>query len=627
MARCIRARPGGKPRHHSIVAAACRKQPGRNHFVATLNVAKGPNVRRMRVCSVGLGSCREFSMSETNQKGENSIAADAWTNKVDRRLSIGQVLHWAEDLSTRKVQDAVYRFIQQAPGNLAYNAQYKLVKLGCQQHPMIGQRILKLLLERFPEIIKTPHAANMLLDVVTAWRFFETRLDSTYGRKMSNKCCLQFAELGVEKDTRICSIMISNYLDTEATVHQAFEVLEEMQNDGIPYDERTFRQFMRKLCWYNRDIEAAYRIIYEMEIRGVQRTLMTYETLFSLLADLGSPDSVDEAWERMTEEGVSPKMETYALIIRCISKTSRPGTACKDGMKYFELLLKDKAVTEDFDSKVLEALLFCASRDKNYDKSLEFCNWWENLGHGQMLTPTAWGAFLLCASQQSNLNKLNDALEKFERIQTTDDSEKQLHHRTYHYYMDLVYKIDQVRHEMGIGDEPNLKKYQDLYATLFKSGKLSESGYRNHYCFLNKHTSFTFQLGLDFFLKNFKFSTDSKVALKPKLSKHLKFLNLSIRYDEYKAYMDPEMEERIIKWLDDNYLGYNEYEYNLPTDGFLRKAGTKISVLWQDILMYQMKHQGFPTGICMGLERKPKKVGRLTNILKNIVQENREKNN
>ena len=129
MARCIRARPGGKPRHHSIVAAACRKQPGRNHFVATLNVAKGPNVRRMRVCSVGLGSCREFSMSETNQKGENSIAADAWTNKVDRRLSIGQVLHWAEDLSTRKVQDAVYRFIQQAPGNLAYNAQYKLVKL------------------------------------------------------------------------------------------------------------------------------------------------------------------------------------------------------------------------------------------------------------------------------------------------------------------------------------------------------------------------------------------------------------------------------------------------------------------------------------------------------------------
>ena len=535
---------------------------------------------------------------------EHNIFEDAWESEVDSRVSIGQVLHWAEDLSATKTQDAVYQFIKQAPGNLAYAAQYKLVKLGCQHHPMIGQRVLKLLLERFPEIIETYHATNMLLDVMTAWRFFETRLDSTYGRKMSNNCCFQFAELGVKRDTRICSIQISNYLDTEETVDQAFDVLEEMQNNGIPYDERTFRQFMRKLCWYNRDIEAAYRVMYQMDIRGVQRTLLTYETLFSLLADLGSPDNVDEAWELMAREGVAPKMETYALMIRCISKTSIPGTACKDGMKYFELLLEDETITEEFDSKVLEALLFCASRDKNYDKALEFCDLWTNARHGQTLTPTAWSAFLLCASQQSDINKLNDALEKFEKKLAIDDPEKQLHNRTYHYYMDLLYKIDQVQHEMGIGEEPNLKKYQDLYSTLYESGKLSESGYHNHYCFLDRHTSFTFQLGLDFFLKKFAFSTDPKVALKPKFPKHLKFLNLSIRYDEYKAYAEPGMVERITKWLDDNNLGYNEYECNLPNHGFLRKEGTKISVLWQDILMYQMKHQGFPTRVSMGLKKK-----------------------
>ena len=206
---------------------------------------------------------------------------------------------------------------------------------------------------------------------------------------MSNSYCFNLQNSGVKKIQEFAASKISNYLDTEETVDQAFEVLEEMQNNGIPYDERTFRQFMRKLCWYNRDIEAAYRIIYQMDIRGVQRTLLTYETLFSLLADLGSPDNVDEAWERMRGRCCA-KNGNLRIDDPMHIETSRPGSACKDGMKYFELLLEDETITEDFDSKVLEALLFCASRDKNYDKSLEFCDLWTNARHGQALTPTAW---------------------------------------------------------------------------------------------------------------------------------------------------------------------------------------------------------------------------------------------
>ena len=69
-------------------------------------------MQRMRLGLVQLGSCRKFSMSETNQKGEsikhksveeNKIGIDALTNKVDSRLSIRKFYTW-QKTSTRKVQ-------------------------------------------------------------------------------------------------------------------------------------------------------------------------------------------------------------------------------------------------------------------------------------------------------------------------------------------------------------------------------------------------------------------------------------------------------------------------------------------------------------------------------------------
>ena len=90
--------------------------------------------------------------------------------------------------------------------------------------------------------------------------------------------------------------------------------------------------------------------------------------------------------------------------------------------------------------------------------------------------------------------------------------------------------------------------------------------------------------------------------------------------------MDPEMEERIIKWLDDNYLGYNEYEYNLPTDGFLRKAGTKISVLLARHFDVSNEASGFPHRDLHGVREKAKKSWQIDEHFENVLKENKEKN-
>ena len=102
---------------------------------------------------------------------------------------------------------------------------------------------------------------------------------------------------------------------------------------------------------------------------------------------------------------------------------------------------------------------------------------------------------------------------------------------------------------------------------------------------------------------------------------------MTIFYQDHEQHYIPDMLSKICTWLNDNDLHYTLYNTNEDTISHTTWAKClpqKISVRWQDIILYQAKHLGYVHGAEFEQKKKLKQVGVLKQIYENALREQQE---
>lgn len=107
----------------------------------------------------------------------------------------------------------------------------------------------------------------------------------------------------------------------------------EMVRKNLLPDSMIYDTFIHTFCKQGK-LSSAFRVLKDMEIRGCNKSLQTYN---SLILGLGSKNQIFEIYGlmyEMRERGVSPNVCTYNNVINCLCEGGRikDATALLDEM-------------------------------------------------------------------------------------------------------------------------------------------------------------------------------------------------------------------------------------------------------------------------------------------------------
>lgn len=548
--------------------------------------------------------------------------------------------HIQINTETRELIDL---YLEEAPVIPATTIQRKIFACANAIHPSLAKRVLDTILETMPEVADRRYVTIMLNHLLIKTRYINrNRKYFKADREQAIEYYNYFTKKGVRIDTITCHNLIANYLDNPKTIEKALKVFETMPKLGIHYDEHVFNQIMVKLALYEQDMEVAYKYLRDMQFHGIKKGRLSYEALFVLHSrGLSTIENAELLWEEMChEENISPRIETYNAMIACINMLAPQGEAYRYAIKYFEMLEADENI-KHYTSDTWEDMLQACSKDGDLDNLLILWHEWETRRHKRVkTTPKAWNALFECLFAQDNVEtlelvhtyfqKLEQAIHKGKDRMNSDGSSK-ISYRTFHTYFKVLYKLDKMKNN-GVISDAKWKEYQALYKHFVDINYLNDSGMRYKYFYMDRHNEITYKLGLDYHMKYFTRSTNQKLnnsgkQFKRKNSTPFQYSNLTIFYQDHEQHYIPDMLSKIRTWLNDNDLHYTLYNTNEDTISHTTWAKClpqKISVRWQDIILYQAKHLGYVHGAEFEQKKKLKQVGVLKQIYENALREQQE---
>ncbi|KAF6147643.1 hypothetical protein GIB67_031634 [Kingdonia uniflora] len=95
-------------------------------------------------------------------------------------------------------------------------------------------------------------------------------------------------------------------------VDDAIQVYREMKDFGVEPNIVTYNTIVKLLCEEGR-VRQAYRLLDRMPERGCVPDVITYNCMFG---SLERPKEILTLFERMEESGVSPRMDTYVMLLK-----------------------------------------------------------------------------------------------------------------------------------------------------------------------------------------------------------------------------------------------------------------------------------------------------------------------
>jgi len=525
------------------------------------------------------------------------------------------------------IEENIEKYVKYAP-KINKILQEMLFERALEEDYILGKRVLDAFLDNMPQITGEPYVTNML-NVLMMQTRYQKRRRNFYIR--DRKTCIGYFHeyvdnKGVKPDTVTCHLLMANYLDDTDTVYKALEFFEHMAVARIPYDEKIFNQFIVKLSLLNNSIDSAYEYLYKMQLAGITKKVLTYESLFFLHAKgLGTLEDIEHLWKEMKSKDVEPRIETYNSMISGVIKLAPPGEARVYAEKYFNLLLQDKNVIE-YSNETYEYLLRSYVADNNLDGLLIYWDSRSNQSIGEHKTSNAWTLLFLCILQQNNLEKLELIHKYFKNMQAEGRRENQ-NQRIYHIYLQILNKIDRLKNE-----DPELThiKLQNLYAKFVDEGFIKCNGLEFKYFYLDRYNETTFALGLDYCIKHFVRSPNPKLTTKSHYKNYKKkhysrnvYSNLTIYYSDHDTFYVPNMLDMTQNWLEQNNLHYTVYptpSYNSQISS-LKSPEIKLSVRWQDIVSYQIKHTGYPNRVELQVKKQQKKLGVFSEIYADTLKQ------
>eukprot|EP00943_MAST-04B_sp_MAST-4B-sp1_P009180 g9180.t1 len=522
------------------------------------------------------------------------------------------------------IEENIEKYVKYTP-KINKILQEALFHRALEEDYVLGKRVLDAFLDSMPQITEEPYVTNMLNVLMMQTRYQKRRRN--FHIRDQKTCIGYFHEYvdnkGVKPDTVTCHLLMANYLDSKDTVYKALEFFEHMSEARIPYDEKLFNQFIVKLSLLNNSIDSAYEYLYKMQLAGITKKILTYESMFFLHAKgLGTLEDIELLWKEMESKHIEPRITTYNSMISGVIKLAPPGEARAYAEKYFNLLRGDKNIIE-YSNETYEYLLRSYVADNNLDGLLIY---WDSQSNGSIhkhKTSNAWTLLFLCILQQDDLEKLELVHKYFKNMQA-EGRRKNQNQRIYHIYLQILNKIDRLKKE-----DPELSnvKLQNLYAKFVDEGFLKCNGLEFKYFYMDRHNETTFALGLNYCIKHFVRSPNSKLAIKAHYKKkHYTrnlYSNLTIYYNEHEYFYVPNMLDMTQNWLKQNNLHYTVYPspmHNSQTS-VLKSPEIKLSVRWQDIVSYQIKHTGYPNRVELQVKKQKKKLGVFSKIYADALKQ------
>lgn len=110
----------------------------------------------------------------------------------------------------------------------------------------------------------------------------------------------------------------------------------------FPFETKSFNIVLNGWCNIVCSVREAKRFWNAMELKGIERDVMSYGSMISCFSKAGSLDSVMKLFNRMKEAGITPDRKVYNAVVFALAKGR-----CVDEAKALVKSMEDKKVSPD----------------------------------------------------------------------------------------------------------------------------------------------------------------------------------------------------------------------------------------------------------------------------------------